>query len=129
LSTRINAVAMAPVDVGLHIRAQCSGGEQVSVEPGERGVQGDQPAGEQAVQVLALRDAASVRSVIGQEVTLHHDDTIEGIAKRAGGREPGHAGADHNGLSRFDHASDHGAARCSVPRPFSAQGMPSFGRP
>jgi hypothetical protein len=46
------------------------------VESGERGVQCDEAAGEQVVQVLALRDTASVGSVIGQEVMLHHDDMV-----------------------------------------------------
>ena len=75
-----------------------AGPHKVLLEIGEERAERALAADQQSVGVLPLRNSRAVRRLCGQCVPLHHDHLLEVLGDRSCGREPAHAGADHDGL-------------------------------
>jgi hypothetical protein len=75
-------------------------GGEVSSEAGHQAFEDLRAAREQDMQMARLRNALSEGRIVGKRVAIDDDDLREPIRQDAGGQEPGHAAADHDGSIR-----------------------------
>ena len=69
-------------------------------ETGEERFERVLPAGEEDMDVLALRNARAVQCARRQAVTLEDEHLVEGVRERSRRREPGHPGTNDDSSSR-----------------------------
>ena len=75
-----------------------TGGDEVVGEAGQQPLDRLFPAGEQGVEVVALRHAGAVDGMVGDAVALDDRHPLEVARQRRGGEQAGHAGAEHDGV-------------------------------
>jgi hypothetical protein len=71
---------------------------KILLESREQLGEGALAAERQRMHVPRLRRSRAIRRLRWQSVALQHNYPIEAVGERPRGREPGHAGADHDGL-------------------------------
>ena len=79
---------------------------QVIGQAGQQLLEGLLPAGQQPVDVLALRNAPTRLGSVRQSVALDHDDGGEPVGQHPGREQPGHAAAEYD--SAVSKVSSHG---------------------
>ncbi len=71
---------------------------EILLESWEQLAEGALAAEQQRMHVPRLRRSRAVRRLRGQNVALQHNYLIEAVGECPRGREPGHAGANHDRL-------------------------------
>ena len=95
-----NAAALVPVHVGGEVDLHGTAGVELIDDPGEPAFEESSAARQEEVGMAALGHLAAPRRGVGKGVAVDDGDVVEAVGQHAGRAEPGHAGADHDGVAR-----------------------------
>ena len=92
-----NAAALVPVHVGGEVDLHRTAGVELIDDPGKPAFEESSAACQEEVGVAALGHLAAPRRGVGKSVAVDDGDLVEAVGQHAAA-EPGHAGADHDGV-------------------------------